>query len=277
MFTHLKASSQLILALLNHPKVKQPRDAANIGALGFSIEMHSYLVLCNTIVPHGRDGSNTSALTAFVVSLEEMASFPTFGALFAGSHDLYRLVAEVNILASRRLSEEMAGELQPNAGLKALHDEILHKAVTWKMPPLGPRQDPKDWELKHCSAEAFRHSLYIYLLTALCGSLVSDPNAMCSIHQHAMKVFDNGQQVARSQNYVANILWPLVIAGTCLVEPAQQQGLVTQLSTNGPHMRHTKIIMDTLQLLWNDPDPRAFGPYGLCFIMEKYSLTICVV
>ena len=33
---------------------------------------------------------------------------------------------------------------------------------------------------------------------------------------------------------------------------------------------------ELLELLWKDEDPRSFGPYGLCLVMEKHQINLCL-
>ncbi|KFA46186.1 hypothetical protein S40293_03793 [Stachybotrys chartarum IBT 40293] len=276
MFNHLRASRQLILSLLAHKNVRQSWNGVNVSALGFSIELYSYLVILNTIIPYGKAKDRTSALDAFIVSVEDMSSFPTFGALFAGSHELFRLIAEVNMLASKRLAEEAAGETQPSTSSRSTHDDILQRVQAWKMPPRDAKESVKDWEHKRCAAEMFRQGLHVYLFAALAGSVITDPDVVCAIHAHVVKLFTHAGELTAANNYVATMIWPVLMGGTCLVEQGQQQVLAEAIRTGWSSMNHMKVVGDILQLLWKDPDPRAFGPYGLYLTMEKHGLMVSI-
>lgn len=129
MFIHLHSSRHLITHIIAHRDAAQPWNATGLSALGFSIEIYAYLMLYNTIVPSSITLDPTDA---FVVSLEEMALFPTFGALFAGSHELFQLLAQISQLASRRLAEEAAGSAVPTAALRNTHDDLQSRLTSWR-------------------------------------------------------------------------------------------------------------------------------------------------
>jgi hypothetical protein len=66
----------------------------------------------------------------------------------------------------------------------------------------------------------------------------------------------------------------LVIAGSCLVKTSAQQALLSSMSGGWFKLRQLESLSKVLSLLWADPDPRAYGPYGLYMIIEKHSLNI---
>jgi hypothetical protein len=65
-----------------------------------------------------------------------------------------------------------------------------------------------------------------------------------------------------------------VIAGSCTLIPDEQNVLLREIYSMKYGMKHMAIVGDVLQLLWDDPDPRAYGPYGLHFIMQKHALSV---
>ncbi|KAL9567409.1 hypothetical protein ACKAV7_008484 [Fusarium commune] len=71
------------------------------------------------------------------------------------------------------------------------------------------------------------------------------------------------------------ILWPIIICGSCLVEESLKRRVLSGLSSSRYHMGHTKTACQLLDALWADPDPRAYGPYGLHLVMEKHGFSFC--
>lgn len=273
MFTHLHTSRHLIMSVIAHRDTTRSWHAIGLSALGFSIEIYSYLMLYNTIVPSGLTLDPTDA---FVMALDEMALFHTFSALFAGSHVLFQLLAEISQLASRRLAEEAAGSAVPTAALKDTHDELQSRVTSWRMPPPRPGESLGGREYKSIAAETLRQGLYIYLTTALSGSTVN-PGNRDVVEGHVRLLFGHAQGLLASRYYVANMAWPVVIAGTCLVKPGPQQALRREMGIKEFNFRNLKYLGDILQLLWDDPDPRAYGPYGLYMTMEKHGQTIGIL
>ena len=69
--------------------------------------------------------------------------------------------------------------------------------------------------------------------------------------------------------YHALFMWPAVIYGSCLTEEALQQRLIRSMRGSRCQARHIYTACNALEILWGDPDPRAFGPYGLYRLKEK--------
>ncbi|ETN44673.1 uncharacterized protein HMPREF1541_10343 [Cyphellophora europaea CBS 101466] len=268
-FAHLRASQTLVHQL----PPKYAPDLLHRSTMGLSMETLTYLMICNTITPSGFAADCTMPLNDFFASLDD--SLPTFGALFAGAHELYRMIPDVSLLASQRLTEETAGPIHPSLSLKSAHDSLHQRITCWTMPPPPLDDNTDDWEHKRNSAEAYRHALHIYLATALSGSTVSDPAVKSHIEQHIIRVFKYVVQLVASQ-YTATLLWPTVVAGSCMTKASHREALVSGMSGDRWRMRQVKVLVDVLQLLWDDPDPRAYGPYGLQLIMEKHGIKISI-
>lgn len=274
MFNHLSASRQLILSLLAHRSRHNVYQASDAAALGFSVELYSYLVFSNTIVPHCGPDFYSSPIGSFIASLETIGAGPSFSALFGGSHELYRLIPEVSHLASQRLLEEKTGVTIPSLAQRRVYNELYMSVESWKLPPPPPGNDPKSWEQRQLVGDMFREGLFIYLATSLAGSFVNDPAVIVSIQDHIDKLFNYAPQLLSSES-VAVMLWPFVIAATCMVKAKQQQTFLRVVK--GFDMKHLVILSDVLEMLWDDPDPRAYGPYGLHLVLERTGLSIALV
>lgn len=275
IFNHLRASRHLILSLLAHQSKEIYQPIVNRETLGLTIEIYAYLDACNTFTPHGLDLNRTLPLDGFITSVAALESSPTFGVLFAGSHELYQMVPLVSLLASRRLVEEDAGCSVPSPALCAMHDEIHSRLASWKMPTVAAADESADdYNLRRQAAEALRHALHIYLATALAGMTVIDPGVLAYVSQHVRAVFTATASLVAARRYVATMLWPVVIAGSCMSSTAGQELLMGELRGGWFQMRQLEMVGQLLSLLWEDPDPRAYGPYGLYLIMKKHGLNI---
>ncbi|PHH89832.1 hypothetical protein CDD83_5158 [Cordyceps sp. RAO-2017] len=76
-------------------------------ALCFAYEGYCFLALSNTITPSIQPGE-----VLYDLDIERLHGFrksPTFGAIFAGSHDLFTLIPRAQQLYRRRLTEEAGG------------------------------------------------------------------------------------------------------------------------------------------------------------------------
>lgn len=277
MFNHLRASRYLVQSLTCQNSIENASSSDQLRAQGFCVELYTYLVITNTITPYGTSVDRSLPLDSYIMSPDELSSFPTFGAMFAGSHELYQLIPEVSLLASHRLTEEAAGAINPTPSLQHTYDNIHNRVTSWEMPPppVRPGELGEDFKLKHSAAEVFRQGLYIFLATALAGTIVSDPQLLSTIDEHLVKLFGHAEQVIDSQ-YTVSLLWPIVVAGSCMVKPEYQHALVHEIQRGEWKMKHLDNIINVLQLLWDDPDPRAYGPYGLHLIMDKHGLSLCL-
>lgn len=275
VFNHLRASRHLILSLLAHRSKEINRPTVNRESLGLTIEMYAYLDACNTFTPHGLDSERTMPQDGFIASVVDLESFPTFGVLFAGSHELYQMVPSVSLLASRRLAEEDLGYNEPSAALRTMHDKIHSRLASWKMPAAAWADETvDDYDLRRQAAEALRHALHIYLATAIAGATVTDQGVRAYVSQHVRAVFAATTSLVAARRYVATMLWPVLIAGSCMSSTAGQQLLLSELRGGWFQMRQLEMMGQLLSLLWQDPDPRAYGPYGLYVTMKKHRLNI---
>jgi hypothetical protein len=273
MFKHLNASRELIQSLLSRRGDRElARSGPNLDTLSLNMEMYSYLVCSNYVTTYSTVSEDTLTVDPFILPLEEMERWPNFGAMFGGSHGLFKLIPEISLVASRRLAEEAAGAEEPSASLNRLYEDVYYRIKSWMMPPKPPGEAMQDWEAKRDAAELLRQSLFAYILAAMAGSIVHCPTRI-AIRDHLQILFAYSTRVATSP-YAANILWPMVIAGSCATKPEGQLVLRHAMRSGPFRLRHVNQLGDVLQLIWDDPDPRAYGPYGLRLIMQKHGLSV---
>ncbi|KAL8366803.1 hypothetical protein RB595_008746 [Gaeumannomyces hyphopodioides] len=280
MFSHLRASRSLIMSLTGPNRGdKSLLPSTMLDSLGFSIELYTYISVNNMLTYQSYLADADTASDPFVVALEDMAAFPTFGALFAGGHELFRLVPQVSQLASRRLAEETDPPTPPSGPLQAVHDDLLARIASWTMPQPRAAETASEWGDRATAAEAFRQGLLIYLAAAAGGSRVaSDAGAMGTIQRCAGDFYGHALRLHLAPApYTASLMWPTMMVGSCMVDAGQQETLERALRRGRFGMRHLGVLADVLRLLWDDPDPRAFGPNGLRLVMRKHGITFGVV
>lgn len=132
----------------------------------------------------------------------------------------------------------------------------------------------EDVKLRLHAGEALRQATHIFLLTSLAGKTVLDPGVLESISQHAHVVFANTPHLIEARKYVAAILWPLLIAASCLRKSEWQERMVREMCDGWSQMRQLESWAKVLNLLYQDPDPRAFGRYGLYLTMGEHGLNV---
>lgn len=271
MFRHLHASRSLIEHLLAPESRYQNGSPCMNGALGFTVELYTFLSLTNSVTPYGAVKDRKLPGDDPIISVAAAGLLSTSGSFLAGRDGIYSLVTEVSLLASRRLDEQLSGIAYPSIMIKKIHDDLLNRITAWKMPSSYTESDKEMLEHTHLAGEAFREGLYIYLATAVAGTTVVEPAVILAIQNHIDTLFGYGPQLLCSP-CIAAILWPFIIAGTCIVKQDQQETFIDVIRSKRFSMRHLFVLSDMMRLLWADADPRMYGPYGLHLVMEKHKL-----
>lgn len=277
IFHHLRASRHLIQSLLEQLSTDSGEHAVDRAALGFCMEVYLYMISCNTFTPYKSSPIDRSIpLDSFLTSGGLLASFPTFGVVLAGCHELHQLIPKISILFARKLEEESGeGPIQPSESLCAMHKAIVGRLNAWHMPILPPEKDiVGDRDLRQHAASALLHALHIFLAGAFAGSAPLEAGVRAEMERHMRSTFAATMALGAARRYIATIIWPLVMAGSCILTDSGQTALLRSMRGGWFQMRQLETMSRVLTLLWEDPDPRAFGPYGLYLTMEKHGLSV---
>ncbi|KAI8719148.1 hypothetical protein NCS52_00695200 [Fusarium sp. LHS14.1] len=270
LFRHLRASREIILKILRY------QESAPLGHdlkthFGLGLELYSYLIVTNCLTPYGLLTERTFPLDPFITSLDSLSSYQTFGIMFAGLHGLFELIPQASLLFSQRLTEQEAGVDEPSPGCVELHDTIQRRLQDWNVSQAATHSFYDKDSMTHVS-EAIRHSLEIYLIAAMQGSSISSPGAISQFQTHVEIFFGSGRKLHQSQ-WTATLMWPSLIAGSCTTRHDQQQSLSRTLRNSRYRMKHSIRASNLLQKLWDDTDPRMYGPYGLYLAISQHDLT----
>jgi hypothetical protein len=247
---------------------------------GYLLEIYTYLVLANSIMPYGimdsRHVPYDGVIDNFVSTL---STYDTFGIMFAGCHGLFELIPAISQHAARRLKEE---EQAPTAASlsdsDAFYTSTNARIRDWQQSPHGATNDdcvPKRLAI----GETYRHAVFIYLETAMLGtaSLPASAEVHARLHEHLAHIKD----AVESHNLVTStfatiMLWPMVIAGSVLL-PTHERGLLAQGLRMADYANCTSIqTAELLELMWADDDSRSFGPYGLYLAMKRHGINLCL-
>jgi hypothetical protein len=268
MFNHLRACCQLLESLSSIQCI----DHLIKDTLYLSKVWYAYLVSCNNLTPYGLIKARTMPLDALETATDELETSPRFGSFFAGCHELYKVMPQVSLLAAQRVAEEELGYSAPSGPLCEEYRRIHRNLVSWTMPPITGLTR-SDMKLRQHAAEALRSALHIFLETSIAGAVVGDDSRVV-ISQHVRAVFAETAQLIATRQFIATILWPTLIAGSCLATPSWQEIMLHDMCRGWFQMQQLQVWKDLLACLYADPDPRAFGPYGLYLMMEKHDLSI---
>lgn len=199
--------------------------------------------------------------------LEALNSYSTFGIMFSGCHGLFELIPQVTRLGVECLAMESLQQNHwfPRLRAHTYYEDLKERITNWTLPPLPTEQDQI-----MLAAEAIRHGLHVYLLTSVCGSQRPDAESQRAIQDH-IEIIMTCTSCITDARFRTILLWPGVVAGSCLIDGVQRENLIRSIQAAGFDMENLFQLCNLLQLVWNDDDPRAYGPYGLCLMMERYN------
>jgi hypothetical protein len=267
-YVHLKACHGLIQRLFGSGTSLQNASPEHNDVLGFCLELFAYIMVSNHVSPFGTLMGKPLELDTVLLSHDHLSSYRTFGTMFGDLYGLYQFLPEITRLASQRLEEEAAGCINPSEGARATHRILTRNISNWS--PMVPRfdMDPQDWKEQNQTGEMIRRALYICLLTAMAGSVVSDWETLEVIQTYSHTMLRTMLKLAESK-YQTLFLWPALICGSCLTNESLQQTLIKGIKSSPCQAKHVFTACTALEMLWADPDPRAYGPYGLDRLKER--------
>ncbi|OAL23817.1 hypothetical protein AYO22_06136 [Fonsecaea multimorphosa] len=281
IFPHLRACREMILTLLQQEHETFPNEDTRL-IKGFVVEVYSFLVFSNSIVPCGSgDAARTVPYDSFLDSLQFLQEYQTFGVLVGCAPALFELIPPVTRLAMDRLREEeediqdAAAALCDKPDQQSRYDELVKILEQWRPPPVA--SEMAEWTLEHTwIGEIYRQALLIFVRAAVCGSVVDNPKVIAAIQRHIDVVMPLLLPVADSP-FGTLLLWPVMVIGSCLVAESQRQFFLNRL------YNETKVVVAQvieagrlLELVWNDDDKRAYGPFGLHLVMKKHKINFGV-
>jgi len=209
--------------------------------------------------------------------LSNLGTFATFGTMFGDFHGLFELIPRITLFAAQRLTEEASGDLLPSPESRTMKNLLEQQIDQWVLDHAVTRNNIlwKQATEAAGAAEAMHHALRIYLATALAGSIVSDEWMRSLIQGHIDAIISATQMVSNSQ-FATLLLWPLLVAGSCMTDPGQQHRLILSLKGSRYHMKHVFRVCDVLQRMWQTESAHAYGPYGL-FLMQQMGYSFPVL
>lgn len=266
MFSHLRASRQLILELANSPLQSSTND--DIRLLSFVLEIYHYFVLTNNVTPFGAITSRTLPHDTFLNDvLGTTMQCDMDEAIFGGSYGLFEFLPSIAALASRRLTEK-----QPSQESLEMYQALHARIAEWESPE--PLIFDQKWQTQRQSAlELCREAVLLSTETAMFPHAQWDSLIRGRVLGHVDTIMLYAEHVSGSP-YETILLCPLIIAGSCMVRSDHRQCLQSRLRTTRFHMNNCVQAAKLLELVWNDPNERIYGPYGLSVVMQRHSINL---
>ncbi|KAM0353186.1 hypothetical protein HYE67_004020 [Fusarium culmorum] len=269
IYLHLKASREYITTLTSSC---QPYD--ELAYLrGFLLEMYAYHAMKLALSPRNMLRQEHVEIDPSVHSLEILDGYKSRGFLLGFGQSLFEMIPQIHQLVEARREEEKLG-LGESATLRKQYEYLLAKLDAFDpsvedLDSLLPSQDRSDATL------IYQNALIVYLHSAFCTNMLSDVSLSIDIDERIIKTMPAFITLFLGDSpYRRMLLWPGVVMASCAQREQHlkvfQAGLVGRgKRTPGAVKTGARIV----ELLWNDPDPRAFGPRGLSYVMTKHDIS----
>ncbi|RBQ74564.1 hypothetical protein FVER14953_20320 [Fusarium verticillioides] len=225
------------------------------------------------ITPRGLASNEFVDIDPAVHSLDVLSGYKSRGYLIGFGKKLFELVPKVAKLVEARRNEEQSSPHMPTALTKE-YDCMLQRlqSVTESDDDSNGLRPYKE---RAGATRIYQNALIVYLQSAFYQNMLTNPELIFEIEERIDRVMPNFYSLFVSESpYRRMLLWPGVIMGSCAQSDKHIAGFragfrARASGTPGAVKTGARIV----ELLWNDPDPRAFGPRGLSYIMTKHGIS----
>jgi len=266
---HLNAGRQLVLSIIAKPqRIENPK---NDDLWNFLLEMYSYMVLVATLTPGGTPGTQAPSLDDFLLSAQGVRKHDIFGSFLSGIESVFKFIPEVSLLTSQRRTEEDTGTC--SAKTYAKYKDLQSRIRV--LPATDSSMSGSEMAKQRAAALIiWQSALLIFLHSSFCESLQDDICLATEIDIHVEVTLPLLDSLTLTP-LCAIMMWPAMIIGSCAHQERQWE--MFRLAEARYKMDAVKQGTKLLNLLWMDPDPRAYGPRGLEFVMQKRGWNICMI
>ncbi|KAI6750759.1 hypothetical protein HG530_014209 [Fusarium avenaceum] len=268
IYHHLKASREYIALLASAPQSNNELEYMR----GFILELYAYHAIKLSISPRNMLSEQTVEIDPSVHSLNVLDGYKTRGCLLGFGQRLFEMIPQISKLVEARREEELLNPSMPTA-LQAQYECMVARleafdAYEENLDGLRPRQEAAGATI------IYQNALIVYLHSAFHVDLLADPLMAAELEMRIGKIMPFFYALFVSESpYRRMLLWPGVMMASC--SRRQEHIRVFRIGLVGKATRTpgaVKAGARLVELLWNDPDPRAFGPRGLSYIMTKHDI-----
>ncbi|KAF5989485.1 transcriptional activator protein UGA3 [Fusarium bulbicola] len=244
---------------------------------GLMLELYAYYAIKITITPRSFLSDEVVEIDPSVYSLDILRGYKSRGFLLGFGQGMWEMVPEISQLVEARREEETRGIIASTA-FQEQYDSLLTRLEGYN----AFEEDTNGLCSREEQATAimiYQHGLIVYLHSAFHPDMLADPNLAAQIDNRIEQTMSAFYSLFVSESpYRRILLWPGTIMASVARRPEHihvfRAGFFARASrTPGAVKMGAKIV----ELLWSDPDPRAFGPRGVSCIMTKHdiSLSLC--
>lgn len=274
-YYHLRASRTLLVELRSNRY-----HEADHCLLDLLTEIYAFFAITTNLTLHADLSPNRDIPQDQFLSREVLSSLnrgtDIYGVLFGSAHELLALINPIARSARHLLS-------YPNdENRTALLIEYEHQILSWRKPPSICQQITRSAPLDsidvyELAGRIYQQVLLIFLYTMFHGPQAPTPSLDAQITVHVGLAFSFLGILPRDAFVQTTLMWPMLIAGSCLRDPAARARVLAGLESLPYTMLSVARMFEFLVLLWKemDEDPRAFGPYGIELTMVKHKFNLC--
>ncbi|RBA19210.1 hypothetical protein FPRO05_10139 [Fusarium proliferatum] len=256
MYHHLKACRQYINLLTSEPTPSNELKHLK----GFMLELYAYHAIKITITPRSFLSDEVVEIDPSVYSLDILRGYKSRGFLLGFGQGLWEMVPEISQLVEARQEEEKRGIIATTAY------QEQYASLLSRLEGYNALEEDTNGLCTHeeqaTAVMIYQHGLIVYLQSAFYPDMLADPNLAAEIDNRVEQTMSAFYSLFVSESpYRRMLLWP----GTIMASVARRQehihvfraGFFARASrTPGAVKMGAKVV----ELLWSDPDPRAFGP-----------------
>jgi len=183
------------------------------------------------------------------------------------------MIPEIHQLVEARREEEKLG-IDESLAMRHQYERLVAKLEAFdpyaeNLEGLRPRQE------RAGATMIYQNALIVHLHSAFHEDMLSHPDLPSELEARIDKMMPTFFSLFVGDSpYRRMLLWPGVIMASCARRSEHVRGFRGGLvgrATRTPGA--VKTGARVVELLWQDPDPRAFGPRGLSYVMTKHDIS----
>ncbi|KAJ4286420.1 hypothetical protein N0V90_013119 [Kalmusia sp. IMI 367209] len=264
LFYHLRASHTVLLELKS--RSSQQVDAAMVD---FLTELYAFIAITANVTVNFDFAVDREIPMDDLLSSENLVALnrgtSSYGVLFGSAHKLLGLIVPIS-QAARRLNSY--GSLENRQ-----HKLQAFEAKIWENCPVMCDGNPNAEEV---AAAIYLQALFVFLYTTFHGASPPTEELYAKVDPHVDRFFELIPSLWPGSSVVTTLMWPALIVGSCIRDPAQQVLFSNCIKALPIKMGSCDRLQEVLEHLWGAEDRQMYGPYGLELTMRRKNINICV-
>ncbi|KAB8221054.1 fungal-specific transcription factor domain-containing protein [Aspergillus novoparasiticus] len=266
---HIRAGKQVVCQLLS----TSSKTSSSRTLCGLTFELYTYVALVASPTPYTNGTeSELDTRTSLLPSWDIIRNYGIFGIIVSPIYQCLEVIPRVVALCTRRQAEMTFNECSAESWAEFESVIGMIETIEFADDVLAATLNPEDGPSLSVSA-VYRHALTIFAYDAMwCGTLTGDERRLSIVREHALSAL--ALIPTLMDTHFKNILlWPAIVAGSCLLKK-EERDILRSLLSNGEPISVVMKMKAMLESLWAETDPLYFGPYGLQKHMRSHQTVI---